>query len=43
MALSLSDLLRRMLEMGGSDLHITTNSPPKSAYTGIWCRSICRS
>ena len=29
MALSLSDLLRRMLEMGGSDLHITTNSPPQ--------------
>jgi len=28
MALSLSDLLRRMLEMSGSDLHITTNSRP---------------
>src|SRR5260221_953265 len=29
MALSLSDLLKRMLEMSGSDLHITTNSPPQ--------------
>src|ERR1700741_3015680 len=29
MGLSLSDLLKRMLEMNGSDLHITTNSPPQ--------------
>src|SRR5207249_11805395 len=29
MSLSLSDLLKRMLEMNGSDLHITTNSPPQ--------------
>jgi len=42
MGLSLSDLLRRMLEMGGSDLHLTTNSRRKSAYTAIWCRSTCR-
>ncbi len=34
MALSLSDLLRRMLEMGGSDLHITTNSPPQIRVHG---------
>src|SRR3984893_12772610 len=34
MALSLSDLLRRMLEMNGSDLHITTNSPPKIRVNG---------
>ena len=26
---SLSDLLKRMVDMGGSDLHITTNSPPR--------------
>ena len=42
MALSLSDLLKRMLEMGEA----TCTSPPtrrrKSACTGIWCRSICR-
>src|SRR5262245_33165788 len=29
MALTLSDLLKRMLEMRGSELHITTNTPPK--------------
>ena len=34
MALSLSDLLRRMLEMSGSDLHITTNSPPQIRVHG---------
>jgi twitching motility protein PilT len=34
MGLSLSDLLRRMLEMGGSDLHITTNSPPQIRVHG---------
>src|ERR1700738_5011081 len=34
MALSLSDLLKRMLEMGGSDLHITTNSPPQIRVHG---------
>ncbi|MCU1308117.1 MAG: twitching motility protein [Acidobacteriaceae bacterium] len=28
MNVTLSDLLKKMLEMGGSDLHITTNSPP---------------
>jgi twitching motility protein PilT len=31
---SLSDLLRRMVEMGGSDLHITTNSPPRVRVHG---------
>src|SRR5262252_1194304 len=34
MALSLSDLLKKMLEMGGSDLHITTNSPPQIRVHG---------
>ena len=34
MALSLSDLLKRMLEMQGSDLHITTNSPPQVRVHG---------
>src|SRR6185369_5523660 len=32
--LSLSDLLKRMLEMNGSDLHITTNSPPQIRVHG---------
>src|SRR5213082_1284432 len=34
MSLSLSDLLKRMLEMSGSDLHITTNSPPQVRVHG---------
>ena len=34
MGLSLSDLLKRMLEMSGSDLHITTNSPPQVRVHG---------
>src|SRR2546421_4518730 len=34
MALSLSDLLKKMLEMSGSDLHITTNSPPQVRVHG---------
>src|SRR5438128_7296911 len=34
MSFSLSDLLKRMLEMGGSDLHITTNSPPQVRVHG---------
>src|SRR6476659_6789195 len=34
MSLSLSDLLKRMLEMNGSDLHITTNSPPQIRVQG---------
>src|SRR5213079_819000 len=34
MALSLSDLLKRMLEMSGSDLHLTTNSPPQVRVHG---------
>ncbi len=28
MAVTLSDLLKKMLEMGGSDLHLTTQAPP---------------
>src|SRR6201987_3272900 len=31
---TLSDLLRKMLEMSGSDLHITTNSPPQVRVHG---------
>src|SRR5438105_13087412 len=34
MTASLSDLLRKMLEMNGSDLHITTNSPPQVRVHG---------
>src|SRR5438309_3633239 len=34
MNVTLSDLLKRMLEMGGSDLHITTNSPPQVRVHG---------
>jgi twitching motility protein PilT len=34
MNVSLSDLLKKMLEMGGSDLHITTNSPPQVRVHG---------
>src|SRR5208337_3871920 len=32
--LSLSDLLKQMVDMGGSDLHITTNSPPRIRLHG---------
>ena len=32
--LTLPDLLRRMTELGGSDLHITTNSPPQVRVHG---------
>jgi twitching motility protein PilT len=34
MAVSLSELLKTMLELGGSDLHITTNSPPQIRVHG---------
>src|SRR4051812_47265439 len=34
MNVSLSDLLKKMLEMNGSDLHITTNSPPQIRVHG---------
>src|SRR5207249_1095927 len=34
MTASLSDLLRKMLEMSGSDLHISTNSPPQVRVHG---------
>jgi twitching motility protein PilT len=34
MNFTLSDLLKKMLEMGGSDLHITTNSPPQIRVHG---------
>ncbi len=33
-ALSLSDLLKKLTEMGGSDLHLTTNSPPQVRIDG---------
>src|SRR5258708_20579637 len=32
--LSLSDLLKKMVEMGGSDLHLTTNSAPQVRVHG---------
>lgn len=32
--MTLPDLLRRMTEMGGSDLHLTTNSPPQVRVHG---------
>ena len=31
---NLSDLLKQMVDMGGSDLHITTNSPPRIRLHG---------
>lgn len=34
MAVTLSDLLKKMMEMSGSDLHITTNSPPQVRVHG---------
>jgi twitching motility protein PilT len=34
MAVTLSELLKKMLEMLGSDLHITTNSPPQVRVHG---------
>src|SRR5258706_7346152 len=34
MNVTLSDLLKKMLEMNGSDLHITTNSPPQIRVHG---------
>ena len=34
MPLSLSDLLKKLLEMNGSDLHIATNSPPQIRVDG---------
>jgi twitching motility protein PilT len=35
MPVTLSDLLKRMLEMHGSDLHLTTNSPPQVRVHGV--------
>jgi len=34
MPVTLSDLLKKMLELSGSDLHITTNSPPQIRVHG---------
>jgi twitching motility protein PilT len=34
MSVTLSDLLRRMMELNGSDLHLTTNSPPQVRVHG---------
>jgi twitching motility protein PilT len=34
MAVTLSDLLKRLLELSGSDLHITTNTPPQVRVHG---------
>ncbi len=32
--LSLSDLLKKLIELGGSDLHVTTNTPPQVRVHG---------
>src|SRR5213079_2282169 len=32
--LTLSDLLKKLIEMSGSDLHLTTNSPPQVRVDG---------
>ena len=32
--LTLSDLLKKLIELGGSDLHLTTNSPPQVRVDG---------
>src|SRR5581483_444955 len=34
MAVTLSELLKKMIEVNGSDLHITTNSPPQIRVHG---------
>jgi twitching motility protein PilT len=34
MNVTLSDLLKKMLDMQGSDLHVTTNSPPQVRVHG---------
>ncbi|MGZ4833074.1 MAG: type IV pili twitching motility protein PilT, partial [Terriglobales bacterium] len=34
MAVTLSDLLKKLLELNGSDLHITTNTPPQIRVHG---------
>src|ERR1700759_3347694 len=34
MNVTLSDLLKKMLDMSGSDLHITTNTPPQVRVHG---------
>ena len=34
MSVTLSDLLKKLLELSGSDLHITTNSPPQIRVHG---------
>ena len=31
---TLSELLKRMVDAGGSDLHLTTNSPPRVRVHG---------
>jgi twitching motility protein PilT len=35
--LSLSELLKKLAELGGSDLHITTNTPPQVRVDGHLC------
>ena len=36
MPATLNQLLKAMVEQGGSDLHITTNSPPQIRVDGVW-------
>jgi len=39
--ITLSELLKKMIEMGGSDLHITTNSARACACTAASGRWTC--
>ncbi len=40
--ITLSELLKKMIEMGGSDLHLSTNSPPRIRVCTASCvRSTC--
>ena len=35
MPTSLNNLLKKVVERGGSDLHVTTNSPPQIRVDGV--------
>ena len=39
---TLNALLKAMVEQGGSDLHITTNSPPQIRVDGVLRPLTCR-
>ncbi len=40
--ITLSELLKKMIEMGGSDLHLSTNSAPRVRVHGKLRRWTCR-